>query len=41
MPRKVLDVSRLHRLGWHAATGLHEGVESTYRWFLDHAEPDA
>ncbi|AKC86798.1 GDP-L-fucose synthase [Pseudoxanthomonas suwonensis] len=35
-PRKLLDVSRLHGLGWHAQIGLREGIEQTYRWFLDH-----
>jgi GDP-L-fucose synthase len=34
MPRKLLDVSRLHALGWHHRIGLREGIESTYRWFL-------
>ena len=32
-PRKVLDVSRLHALGWRAARGLREGLESTYEWY--------
>jgi GDP-L-fucose synthase len=36
-PRKLLDVSRLHALGWHHRIGLKEGVESTYAWFLEHA----
>ncbi len=36
-PRKLLDVSRLNTLGWRADTGLREGVESAYQWFLDHA----
>jgi len=35
MPRKLLDVSRLRALGWRHRIGLREGVESTYRWFLD------
>ena len=35
MPRKLLDVSRLHELGWHHRIGLEEGLESTYRWFVD------
>ena len=35
-PRKLLDVSRLHALGWHHRIPLREGVESTYRWFLAH-----
>jgi GDP-L-fucose synthase len=35
-PRKIVDVSRLHRLGWRHATALEEGIERTYRWYLDH-----
>ena len=35
-PRKLLDVSRLASLGWAASIGLREGIEDTYRWFLDH-----
>jgi GDP-L-fucose synthase len=35
-PRKLLDVSRLHALGWRHRTSLGEGIESTYQWFLDH-----
>jgi len=35
-PRKLLDVSRLHAMGWHHRIPLREGVESTYRWFLAH-----
>ena len=34
MPQKLLDVGRLHALGWHHRIGLTEGIESTYRWFL-------
>jgi GDP-L-fucose synthase len=33
-PRKRLDVSRLHALGWRHRTALREGIESTYAWFL-------
>jgi len=33
-PRKLLDVGRLHRLGWKATIGLEEGIAQTYRWFL-------
>ena len=33
-PRKLLDVSRLHDLGWTASTGLREGIEATYAWYL-------
>lgn len=33
-PRKVLDVSRLHRLGWYHITQLRDGVAKSYEWFL-------
>jgi GDP-L-fucose synthase len=29
-PRKLLDVSRLAALGWHATTGLREGIRRAY-----------
>ena len=32
-PRKLLDVTRLHALGWVHRTGLNEGLRSTYEWF--------
>lgn len=35
IPRKLLDVSRLHRLGWKHSIDLRDGLESTYRWFCD------
>lgn len=35
-PKKLLDVSRLHTLGWRHRTSLGEGIESTYAWFLAH-----
>ena len=38
MPRKLLDVSRLTGLGWRPRIGLREGIEGTYRWFLEHRE---
>ena len=38
MPRKLLDVSRMHALGWRHRIALREGIASTYRWFLDHLE---
>lgn len=34
MPRKVLDVSRIHALGWRAQVALADGVRETYRWFV-------
>ena len=33
-PRKLLEVSRLHSLGWRARVSLHDGIKSTYQWFL-------
>jgi GDP-L-fucose synthase len=35
-PRKLLDVSRLHGLGWTHAMALREGIEDTYEWFVTH-----
>ena len=34
-PRKLLDVSRIHALGWKAQIPLRDGIASTYRWFVD------
>jgi GDP-L-fucose synthase len=34
-PRKLLDVSRLHGLGWKHHISLGEGIERTYQWFLE------
>jgi GDP-L-fucose synthase len=36
-PRKLLDVSRLHALGWRHRIELHDGIRQTYDWFLTHA----
>jgi GDP-L-fucose synthase len=32
-PRKLLDVSRLHALGWTHRTPLAQGIAATYEWF--------
>lgn len=34
-PRKLLDVSKLERLGWHYTTELEEGIRLTYEDFLN------
>jgi GDP-L-fucose synthase len=34
-PRKLMDVGRLAGMGWKARIGLREGIEQTYRWYLD------
>jgi GDP-L-fucose synthase len=33
-PRKLMDVSRIHQLGWKHKTELREGLEKTYQDFL-------
>lgn len=37
-PRKLMDVSKLHGLGWKAKTDLREGIEVAYRDYLDRYE---
>ena len=32
-PRKVLDVSKINKLGWQAHISLDEGLEQYYTWF--------
>ncbi|HNZ70643.1 MAG TPA: GDP-L-fucose synthase [Candidatus Dojkabacteria bacterium] len=34
-PRKLLDVSRLHGLGWKHNIELKEGIKMTYDWFVN------
>jgi len=34
-PRKLLDVSRLHALGWRHRIPLRDGIATAYQWFLD------
>ncbi len=34
-PRKLLDVSRMAKLGWQAKTSLEDGLNKTYQWFLN------
>jgi GDP-L-fucose synthase len=36
-PRKLLNVTKLHGLGWRHRISLREGIESTYQWFLQQA----
>lgn len=33
-PRKLLDSSRLRSLGWKPSISLHEGIKSTYQWYV-------
>jgi GDP-L-fucose synthase len=36
-PKKLLDVSRLHELGWRHAIELRQGITETYAWFVAQA----
>jgi GDP-L-fucose synthase len=33
-PRKLLDVSKLRKLGWSPTISLRDGIARTYEWFL-------
>lgn len=33
-PRKLLNVSLLQEMGWHAPTDLRTGLEKTYAWYI-------
>lgn len=37
-PRKLLDISHLSEMGWRAQVGIREGIQDTYRWYLDAIE---
>jgi len=37
-PRKLLDVSRLTKLGWQARIPLRQGVAEVYQWFLENQD---
>jgi GDP-L-fucose synthase len=36
-PRKLMDVSRLHAMGWKHRIPLDQGIRDTYAWFLENA----
>ena len=38
MPKKLLDVSLLSKLGWEHSTNLIQGLEKTYEWFLNNQD---
>jgi GDP-L-fucose synthase len=39
-PRKLLDVGRLHDLGWRHRVELRDGIAGTYRWFVERERID-
>ena len=40
-PRKLLDVSRLAKLGWRARTSLEDGIRLAYRAYLSETKQAA
>jgi GDP-L-fucose synthase len=40
-PRKLLDVGRLHALGWRHRIALPDGIAATYRWYLANRAAEA
>lgn len=37
-PRKLMDISKMHELGWKHQVQLKEGIQKTYDWFLENRE---
>lgn len=37
-PRKLMDVTKMHNLGWKHKIELHEGIQKTYNWFLENSK---
>jgi len=37
-PRKLLDVSKIQKLGWRYSIELDEGIEKTYNWYLQNID---
>lgn len=37
--QKLLDVSRMHALGWRHRIELRDGLEQVYAWYLENVEP--
>ena len=37
-PRKLMDISKMHALGWKHKVVLEEGIQKTYDWFLENSD---
>jgi GDP-L-fucose synthase len=33
-PRKLLDLSKINKIGWHSKIPLEDGIRETYQWYL-------
>jgi GDP-L-fucose synthase len=40
-PRKLLDISKIKKLGWQPTISLRDGVAQLYEWFLDNYAPQS
>lgn len=38
MPQKLLDVNKIHDLGWKHKVSLENGIKRTYEWFLNNKD---
>ena len=37
-PRKLMDISKMHELGWKHKVDLQEGIQLTYDWFVENVD---
>lgn len=37
-PRKLMDISKMHNLGWKHKVDLEQGIQLTYEWFVENVE---
>jgi GDP-L-fucose synthase len=37
-PRKLMDISKMHDLGWKHKVDLEQGIQMTYDWFVENVE---
>ncbi|QBN19790.1 GDP-L-fucose synthase family protein [Flavobacterium nackdongense] len=37
-PRKLMDISKMHELGWKHKVDLEQGIQMTYDWFVEHVD---
>jgi GDP-L-fucose synthase len=37
-PRKLMDISKMHELGWKHKVDLEQGIQMTYDWFVENVE---